>query len=331
MTKALRYTPLPFMFLLLLFGLLIAFTTPVLAIDNPDTFEVNGVWVYQNVLEDDDQLYVIDYTIAYAVEPTEKADEAFFIRLMDDGTELATVYPYPYENDGYVRGVVSIYFTAASAPVWESNYSVEIRGNPFMSWSGDTPYVSVGTFNLWQDTEMDTTRNILASRILWLAQELTADWDASYDLFSTYSVGVFLSDYGVEYFSYVIENLSTIAPNCLADRTIVPELQDKDYTQDYSDDLVDDITDTPLDLTDIGSAWGLSRGQATGIFYYIIVFVFLIVLTRRLQSYKPLVLVSIPLVILGSFIGVPLVITILAAFLALLLIAYTLFYSPSNA
>lgn len=310
--------------------LTLLFSTPALAIDSPDTLQINAVWVYRNCFETNDQMYVVDYTIDYTVNPTENASDAYIVQLMDGTAELASEYPYPYYDDGYVRGCVSFYFNADDAPTWHGSYSVRVSGNPALSWSGGVPLVSVGTFDLWQNYDIPITQQIFSERVLYMADEFDNDWDASFSLLQTYSNGSFLSEYGVEYFATVIPDLGTIAPYSLADRTLYPELLGQTYTQDYAGDLATDIASTPFDLTDLGTAFGMGRGAITAILYYAAVLFFAVLLVHRMGTYKPVMLILAPLVILGAFIGVPLQITIIIAFVALIMVAYSLFYSPAS-
>lgn len=317
------------MFLVAAFVLL--FSTPVLAIADPDTYQINNVWVYRNVIEDGDSIYLVDFTLAYDSEPTETATEAFYVQLLDGSIVLAETAPYSYENDGWVRGCVAFYFAADEAPVWGEEYTVKLAGVPTLSWSGSPPSDTVSSFDLWQDSDPPTSNQLFSERILWLAYHLDSEWGATYTLIEYTSSGVYLSTEGVTYFATTIPNLGDSAIYALADRSIVPELIDHTYTQAYSNTLVTNITDSPLDMTDLGTEFGLSRGATTAALYYGAVMFFAVLLVRRLQTYKPVMLLCVPLVWLGAFLGAPLVIPILFTFLAFALIAYALFYKPSTA
>lgn len=323
----------PFIPAILLVIMVFVMATPVFAVADPDTLEINGVYVYRNCLEENDQLYLVDYTVNYSSNPTSNASDVIYCRLMNGSTELALGVPYDYFDDGYSRGVIAFYFNPDDAPTWEGSYTVEVAGNPSLTWDdGTPPYVSIGTFDLWQDNEQDITQQILSGRITWLAQRLDENWSTSFSLINTTTVGIFLSAYGIEYFFQVIgQDLNEITPYALADRTVMPEYDNRDYQQDYSNDLETDILNTKLDLTDTGDIFGMSRGAITAILYYGVVLWFGVWLSKQLQTHKPVMLLMVPLVILGAFIGVPLVITILVAFVALIMIGFTLFYNPSSA
>ncbi len=87
--------------------------SPALAIAPPDSAPtIDAINVYRDTLEENDQLYVIEYTITYAVPPAESVTEAFIFRLMDGATELRSTTAYAYNNDGYDNGIASMYFSA---------------------------------------------------------------------------------------------------------------------------------------------------------------------------------------------------------------------------
>ncbi len=308
---------------------LLSLATPVFAIDESDDISVNAVWVYRNCQETGDHLYIVDYTVEYAANPDENITEAYLVRLLSGATELAAVAPYAYYNDGYDRGVAAIYFTAADAPAWNGAYTMELTGNPTLTWVPSNPSSSVAAFDLWQDNPIATTQDLVASRILWLADWLELTW--SVDMIETTASGSVLTEYGESYFVNVIPNIRTVAPSAFSGRVVQPEIERDEFTEDYSDSLVTDIIGTPFDLTDLGTAFGLSREVVTAILYYGVVGIFVVLAVRKIGSYKPVMMFGIPVVIGGAFLGVPLVITILFGFASLGMIGFALFYKPSNA
>jgi len=323
--------------LMLAVGLVIGLAMPVFAIDDPEVLQVNAVWVYRNCMEDDDQLYLIDYTLDYDPDsdpltddnPDENITEAYLVRLMNGAAELGSTAPYAFYDEGYDRGVIALYFSAAEAPAWEGAYTMILVGNPTLAWGADPPETSVGIFDLWQDWPIGTTQEILASRILWLADQLELAW--AVDMIETTASGSKLTDYGESYFVNVIPDLRTMAPSAFVGQIIQPEVEKREFTEDYSDDLAASVVGTPLDLTPLADAFDLSREVVTTVIYYAAVVVFLALLVTKIKNYKPAILMTIPCIIGGAFVGVPLVITVLAGFFSLILIAYILFYQKSTA
>ena len=326
MKKKLTRWLLPTLFAILL---LLAFTSPVLAIADPDSMSISAVYVYRNVRETGDQLYLIDYSIGYAANPDENITEAFLCRLMNGSTELRAVAPYAYYDDGYDRGVIAIYFNAADAPAWEGSYSMYLVGNPILSWVADPPSVYISTFNLWQDNTIATQNTVVSSRVLYLADILELAW--SVDMIEASGGGHSLTSFGEDYFTNVIPYADEIAPYAFAGQIIQPEVEDVDTSTAYADALVTSIEGTPLDLTDLANVWGVARGPLTALLYYGVVAFALILITKKMQSQKPLMILSIPAVIMGAFVGVPLLVTIVVGFLAFGYIAYSIWYKPSTA
>jgi hypothetical protein len=312
-----------------------AFITPILAIAQPDDIEINAVYVYRNCRETGDQMYLVDYIISYNTTPAENAGEAYMCRFRNSTEVFAVKYPYPYHNDGYDRGVIAFYFDAGDAPEWEGPYNMQLMGNPFGDWPGGVPEVTENTFDLWQDDEMTITKVVLASRILALAQLLETDWGL--DMVNVNDAGqLVLTSYGSAYFMAVVPYFSDVAPTALPPGTIPgsgqiidPVIDPIDSSSDYADELETSIIGTLFDLTPLANVLGVSRGPLTALVYYGAWVFILILVCGALQTTRPLMILCIPIVIGGAFVGVPLQVTILAAFLALFYIAFTIFYKPS--
>lgn len=324
----------------LLLGVLaiLLLATPVFAINQPDDLSLEGVWVYQNCREEGDQLYLVLYLIDYSGtgEPSYGADETYMVRLMDGDDTLKYTYPVAYHNDGYDMGVAALYFSASEAPDWEGLYTMELIGNPFQDWPGGVPMDTTSTFDLWQDNEISISKTIIASRIIWLANELEDDWGEDMVTQSDEGEDV-LTSYAAGYFVNVIPYFSDVAPTIystteyLPSEVVEPDIPPDTAPTDYADALEDLILGTPLDLTPVANDFGVSRGGLTAFIYYGIVATAMIVIARRLGTYKPVMLLSIVPVIVGAFIGVPLIVTILMGFLALGMTAWGLFYKGSTA
>ena len=318
-----------------LLGLVLLLLLPVSVmafIDDPTSISINSVYVYENCREEGDQLYIIDYTITYPVDgnPDENITEAFICRLMDGATELRGVAPYSYYNEGYDRGVVAIYFDAATAPVWEGAYTMELAGNPTLTWEGgDFSSASVSTFNLWQSNSVAITQTVLSSRILYLADILELAW--SVDMIESLAGGHSLTTYGEDYFTNVLPYAAVIAPYAFSGQLIEPEVEAVDTSTDYADDLETDISGTVFDFTSLADAFGVDRGPLTALLYYGGVAVFLGLLVSKLKTTKPVMLLSLPLVVGGAFVGVPLIITIIVGVVSCGFIAWVIFYRPSTA
>jgi len=320
--------------LLALLGILV-FVTPCLAISPPNDIGILGVWAYRNCRETGDQLYLIEYEITYNSTPSETVTEAYMVRLMDGNATLGYVYPFSYHNKGYDKGVAAIYFSSGGPPAWDEPYLMELLGNPFSDWEGALPSVLYFPFDLWQDNEVAITQVLIASRIIWLANELEIDWGK--DMVTTSDVGKdVLTAYAAGYFTNVMPYLYEIAPKIfpegsLPSTIISPDIPPEEIRTDYADSLTADIIGTPLDLTNVAAIFGVSRGALTAILYYGLVLVVLIAAARRIGSYRPVMLFGGFLVIIGSFVGVPLMVAILGALAGFVMIGFVIFYRPSSA
>lgn len=105
----------------------------------PDiTHQIRQVEVYRNTLEIDDQLYLFSYELEYTFTPSDPVSDTFIFRLMNGAVLLGSTVAYPYEDNGYVRGIASLYFDAASAPAWNGAYTTYFEGNPTISWLDTT-------------------------------------------------------------------------------------------------------------------------------------------------------------------------------------------------
>jgi len=316
----------------------LALVTPVAAIGQPDSLSIDGVYVYRNCREAGDQLYLVPYTIDYAALPAESAQEAYMLRLMDGDDVEGYAYPYAYHDDGYGQGVVALYFDADEAPTWEGVYTMQLIGNPFADWVGGVPEDEVSSvdFDVWQDTDLGVTQTIVGARVIEMAVDLETAW--SRDMVTVADDGKqVLTTYGAGYFVNVIPNCYEIAPDIFAagqggyTEVMDPEYPAEETRVDYSDELEANIIGTPFDFTTLAAQWGTSRGALTAILYYGFVVATLIIISRRIGTYKPMMLLSIPFVFLGAFIGVPLIVTVLAGLAGLGVTAYVIFYKPRTA
>lgn len=188
---------------------------PVLAISDPDIYQINAAYVYRNLRETGDQLYLVEYYCHYETLPSENITTAFQVILYDtdDTTPLEVVYPYAYYRLGYDRGYASIYLPADSALTWGADYSFTIAGREPPFGVGLAPESSHHDIDLWTTyTNMDDTQRELAGRVLYSAYILNNSWNIDVSLLTDTTAGLKLSAYGEAYFSNVISSLRLVAP-----------------------------------------------------------------------------------------------------------------------
>jgi len=317
---------------------LMLIASPVLAIGAPDDHQINFVYVFQHCLENNDQLYLGGYFTDYDPDsdpstddnPDENITEAYLGRLMDGVDELGAVAPYAYYDLGYDEGIFAIYFSASDAPTWDGDYTMKLMGNPTLDWDADIPETSVAVFDLWSSsTGITDTQNELTARILYIADQLELAWGIN--MVDSTGTGSYLSEYGEAYFTNAISNIQAMAPKAFAGSTTQPQWEYKEATADYADDRADSVIDTPLDVTVAADEWGVSRMWLSSLLFILGGVFLLYCMLSPTGNYRPLVLLSTPLVIAGGYLGMlPMMATVLMGFAAFALSIFTLFYHPSG-
>ena len=254
----------------ILLALLMLLAVPIiaLAIAQPDELlSVNAVYVYEDLLEDGDCGVFIDYFIDYIASgnpPTgEVASEAYMAVFVDtDGvTQLKSVAPYVFQNSGYGRGVIWIYFSAAEVTTHginradEALYEVWFVGNPTLVWTVDpVPPKTIAGIDYWQPAGSSSS-TLMTLRVLSYADILELAW--TMDLLAETPLGHRLTALGESYFMNVIPNLRTIAPSCFSSGEFDPVIEPIDYDTNFG------ATFTNLGGTAVGSPITLVEGANT--------------------------------------------------------------------
>ncbi len=265
MTRVTKYLRLFLLFLLATMVVLAAIPIPVYAIADPDSPpSINAVYAYENCLEDGDLGILIDYYLDYAVIPPtgETATEAYLAAFVDtDGTtQLSTVAPYTFQNSGYDRGLIWIYFSATEVTTYSLDsidvalYEIWLMGNPTLSWvPGPDPPKTIAGIDQW--TTVADPAMLIALRILYYADLLELAW--TLDLIGETAIGSRLTTLGESYFMNVISSLRTLAPSAFSDIETDPE-----YTP-ISYDTAFGATATSGTATVVGSPQTLVSGTDT--------------------------------------------------------------------
>lgn len=311
---------------------LLLIASPALAIGAPDDLEINSVYVFRHCLETNDQLYLVEYFVDYdPTNPDENITEAYLGRLMDGVVELGVIAPYAYYDEGYDKGIFAIYFSASDAPGWNGAYTMKLMGNPTLDWAADIPSTSVAAFDLWSSsTSITQTQEELTTHILYLAEQLEWAWE-DINMVDSTSRGTYLSIDGEAYFTNAILNIQAMAPGAFTGGTTQPEWDYKEATTGYADDRADSVVDTPLDLTPVADWWGVSRMWTSSLLWIMGSILILYAMLSPTGNYRPLVLLSTPLVIAGGYLGpLPMMAVVLMGLAAFVLTIFTLFYHPSS-
>ncbi len=151
-----------------LIGLVLMFlseTEIVYAIEDPDSISIESIEIFRNFIETDDELWIIEYNIAYAINPSEDSRLAFYAGISDGTTIFFTVAILNYDYN-----FISIYLTAAQALTWEGSFFVHISGNLGI-FTTLTPGVNqvilaVQSSDWNSSTETDDVRTAVGERVL---------------------------------------------------------------------------------------------------------------------------------------------------------------------
>jgi len=171
--------------------LLVGLATPVFAIADPISITAWQPKVYQNIWESGDMLFVLEYDVSYASEPSESASTAFLVQLFDtDGTTLLLSRPLNY----YQHNVISIYATAAQVTslglTWESAYGIVLTGNPALFGTiteGTNKVTKTLSASDYNTDGTVTSDQLLSSYCIAVAEALESDWGIP--LITTTSMG----------------------------------------------------------------------------------------------------------------------------------------------
>lgn len=300
-------------------GLLLLTTSPVAAsVDQPSDLEINSIVAYENTREDGDQLYLIGYYVDFELGEGESyedsIDELFIFRLLDaDDNEITSATPYPYYNQGYESGVVAFYLEADDAPTYGASLSVELSGNPLVDWDGDPPSTTSTSIS-WNTGTIGQIQELVSAKIIYLASQLEQDW--SVEMTMAASGMTILSETGASYFLRAVPYLTEVAPYATGQYTFTPSYpSDKPSEDTYANTLVEALEGTIFDLSGPARSWGISAGALAAGIYYPLVVAFFVLLASKHKMNKGTMFLAWPFVIAGTFIGVPLVVTIVATFI----------------
>ena len=221
-----------------------------LAIDDPDDLQVLAGYVFDDLLEEGDVGILIDYFIDYSItgNPTETTNEAYLGVFVDtDGiTQLKATAPFPFDDMGYGRGLIWIYFSATEAATIdradEALYKIWLTGNPTLDWDAEPPKVITG-ISYWQHVDTNTSM-LLALRIMSLAKAFGIAWTET--LYEETPLGARLTAMGEEYFTNAIPNLRFMAPGIFSAGTSVPVQEDLDYSTAFGATIEDGTGTLPV-------------------------------------------------------------------------------------
>ena len=199
----------------------------VFALADPDVIRLESISRYDGVAVTGDMFILVEYTLDYAVLPTENISQGWLGRLIDQGGagQLASVQPFAgagIPDLGYSRGTYGFYF--ATAPTITGTLQVTFEGNPSLS---PTPN-GISSDSITQRSASDLAPDLRAEAVRF--EDI---WDV--DLISPVSDGVnrYTAD-GEDYFTSALPNLRSVSPDMFVLQSIQPEIPDRTVDSAYA-------------------------------------------------------------------------------------------------
>lgn len=249
------------------------FSSAALAIDNPETMQIRYVRSYQNVLEDNDFMFLLKYRITFGEDsegneiiPDTPADEAFLFRFIDDatGSELQSARPVPFNDRGYNDGAIVFYFSADEvddlAISDSKDYRVRLQGDPAVFSSPP----SVETLSITHRNEFATEFH-LKEDIRALAEELQNNWGFFGDQVGALVQGegteVTLTPRGANYFLQVWNDFDDAVSDFFLGSGSELGFIERDHDQSFRDQLLTFWDGTELDdsVGTFANTWSISK------------------------------------------------------------------------
>jgi len=163
--------------ILLLASLLIPVRT-AFAQTTPTTCAIQNAFGYQNVFEDNDQLYLVQYEFEYALaaDTPDWVGAEYLGQFADDTEIFASVQPWGYygatdtTKEWWFIVYVSADTVSSKGITWQAaTNKVALAGNPALVWSGAIPYDSTTAIEYSTATTIEETQAELTEKFRALA------------------------------------------------------------------------------------------------------------------------------------------------------------------
>lgn len=293
-------------FILMLFSM----TTPVLAAPaNPDDITAWQPKVYENIWEDDDMLFVIEYDIEYASEPSESASTTFLVQLKDSVSgSLILSRPINY----YQHNLISLYADAdyvdSSNITWGTAYQVIITGNPAL-FGTITEGVNKVTKTLSSsDYNVDgsvTSDSLLRDYCIDVAEALETDWAVT--LISTTVEGEqVLNSTGTTTFLDAIPSLDDALPSLfiLSAGTVTVDTTVATANYSRSSSISNRLgTDLSNSLSGVGDFLGIGDNSAAGLWAIVTILVISSIVFLSTGDNVASLVLAVPAIVMMTYLG----------------------------
>ena len=268
------------------------FALPALAVagvpNAPTTIAIeedtNNDIALRDLLETGDMLVLASYNLAYATFPVDNVDVNFLAQLKNGATVLKTSTPYPYNDGGYGKGVISTYLTAAevtaaSLGAWPfAGLTLTLQGNPTIFTTVPTTTHTLAAGNYTTGSGFDTNSAFLQAQVLAKAAALQSSWT----LVLLTDTGRLDVANGAPYFTLSVPNLRIMAPDAFSVATEAPNFPTPVPTPGGAGTLAqqsEDRFDSTFWLTPAFDSTGTTLGLPNGAFGGFLVLILIVVLT----------------------------------------------------
>ena len=219
----------------------LSFWIPVSATALPDSAPtVQSMYVYRNLLETGDRLYLIYANIPYAVPPSTPEPDTFIWNLIDvTPTVLGATVGYNFNNSGYGYNLYSMYFPAADGLIWGAGYTARLRGNPAAFAVPPVYNYAFPASAYTVLTAQADNQAALSSTILALCHDLDERWGLTpaASLLMETDVGSALSVNGEAFIRGAIPGAQALAPGAFYTSISDVTATDRTWSDNYTTTL----------------------------------------------------------------------------------------------
>lgn len=225
--------------------LAVTVASPVFAaIPQPDSAPtLEQSYVFRNLRETGDMLFVFLANIPYAVTPDVDVTQTYWWTLYDGLDELGNTSGYAYNSYGYGYNVYSMYFSADDVTdltmVWGTSYELRLVQNPAQFAAPTYFSFNINAADYTPISDMAGNRDALALRVISLAEYLDNAWNVhvDYSLIVDTDTGIRLSTTGGIVMKGCIYALQSMAPAAFS--TVIRDIDvvDREWDTEYQTEV----------------------------------------------------------------------------------------------
>lgn len=310
---------------------LLVIATPILAaVANPNSITAWQPKVFENIWEDGDMLFVLEYDVDYTSEPDEDASVTYVTQLVDtNGVTLLLSRQLVY----YQHNVISIYadadFVSSANLTWGSAYKIVLTGNPAIF---DT--ITEGTNKVTKtlsasDYNADgaiTSLNLLRSHCINVAEALESDWAVTLISVTTDGTQV-LNSTGSVVFLDAIPGLHSAISSLFILSSSIPAVDTQIATANYSiSSRIDTRLGTSLSnaFSGIGDFLGIGDNSAAGFWALITTLTIASIIFLNTGNSTAALILAVPVIVMMTYLGaIPEALTYV---LAIFVVIYSMYF-----